>query len=283
MKKPRIIRAGDTAQAQAFIDTFNRIALHKHRYEVFKDFVTIAAISLHNAVHKLSHLEAEYMAIVQRYKPDELDAFASLFAMLVEMLETTPCDVLGTLFMSLDLGSAAHGQFFTPSHICELMAQIGYGHQLEALNGLASSESDTANSDACAKFVTLSEPSCGAGGMVLAFVRVMLSHGLNPAQHLWVRCQDIDRTAALMCFVQLALWNVPAVVIVGDTLADEVREAFYTPAHYLGFWGLRLRREHEQRVSSAQCESGVCEPAPCAPRTESNVLPAAWTTTRSLF
>jgi type I restriction-modification system DNA methylase subunit len=262
MKKPRIIRAGDTEQAQAFIDTFNRIALHKHRYEVFKDFVTMAAISLHNAVRKFSHLEAEYMAIVQRFTPAELDAFASLFAMLVQMLEPTPSDVLGTLFMSLDLGSAVHGQFFTPSHICELMAQIGYGHQLESLSALASSEARTADSDTCAKFVTLAEPACGAGGMVLAFVRVLISHGLNPAQHLWVRCQDIDRTAALMCFIQLALWNVPAAVIVGDTLADEVREVFYTPAHYLGFWSQRLKREYDRQVKSAPSEPTPSEPAP---------------------
>jgi type I restriction-modification system DNA methylase subunit len=275
MKKPRIIHAGDTTLAQAFIDNFNGIAQHKHRYEVFKDFVTMTAISLHNTVRKLSHLEAEYMAIVQRYKPNELDAFASLFAMLVQMLEPTPCDVLGTLFMSLDLGRAAHGQFFTPSHICELMAQIGYGHQLESLNDLTSSESGTANGDTCAKFVTLAEPACGAGGMVLAFVRVMISHGLNPAQHLWGRCQDIDRIAALMCYVQLSLWNVPAVVIVGDTLEDEVREAFYTPAHYLGFWSLRLKREHEQLVLSAQCEPAPSEAA----LSDSDGL----MTTRSLF
>lgn len=271
MKKPRIIRAGDTSQAQAFIDTFNRIALHRHRYEVFKDFVAMTAISLHNAVRKLLHLEAEYMAIVSRYTPDELDAFATLFAMLVNMLEPTPDDVLGTLFMSLDLGNAAHGQFFTPSHICELMAQIGYGHQLESLQNLQTPENHTADSEAYAKFVTLSEPACGAGGMVLAFVRVLISHGLNPAQHLWVRCQDIDRTAALMCFIQLALWNVPAVVIVGDTLADEVREVFYTPAHYLGFWNLRLRREHARQVASAPSE-------PMPSETVSSAM-----TTRSLF
>ena len=77
--------------------------------------------------------------------------------------------------------------------------------------------------------------------MALAFVKVMLSHGHDPAKRLWVQCQDVDRTAALMCYLQLALWNVPAVVIVGNTLANEVREAFYTPAHYLGFWEVRLR------------------------------------------
>ena len=57
---------------------------------------------------------------------------------------------------------------------------------------------------------------------------------------MWAHCQDIDRTAALMCYLQLALWHIPAVVVVGNTLALEKREVFYTPAHYLGRWHDRL-------------------------------------------
>ena len=78
--------------------------------------------------------------------------------------------------------------------------------------------------------------------MVLAFVDVLLSHKHNPAERLWVQCQDIDRTAALMCYIQLTLWNVPGVVIVGNTITLEAREVFYTPAHCLGLWGYKLRR-----------------------------------------
>lgn len=78
--------------------------------------------------------------------------------------------------------------------------------------------------------------------MVLAFVKVMLSHGHNPAERLWVQAQDIDRTAAMMCYLQMALWHIPGVVIVGNTIACEAREVFYTPVHYLGFWHHKLRR-----------------------------------------
>ena len=109
------------------------------------------------------------------------------------------------------------------------------------------------------EIVTLQEPACGAGGMVLAFVKVMLSHGHNPAERMWAHCQDVDRLAALMCYLQLALWNVPAVVVVGNTLALEVQEVFYTPAHYLGFWDSRLRRRHEEEEKDAG-EKGRVEP-----------------------
>lgn len=209
-----------------FLQSFNRIARHRHRYEVFRDFVTMSAIAVHNAVHKSETLEAEYLGIVARYNKDEVNDLCGLFAQFVRLLDGEPYDVLGQLYMALELGNSNTGQFFTPSHICELMAQMAYGDALQTLDQ---------------SFITLSEPACGAGGMVLAFVKIMISHGHDPSKHLWVQCQDIDRTAALMCYLQLSLWYVPAVVIVGNTLEREVREAFYTPAHYLGFWEYRLR------------------------------------------
>lgn len=92
------------------------------------------------------------------------------------------------------------------------------------------------------QFITLSEPACGAGGMVLACVKVLTEQGHDPSQRLWVQCIDVDRVAALMCYIQLALWNVPAQVIVGNTLTGEHREIWYTPAHHLGFWDAKLRK-----------------------------------------
>jgi type I restriction-modification system DNA methylase subunit len=219
-------------ERKAFIAVFNTIARQRHRYEVFKDFVTMAAISLHNATNKDEALEAEYMSIVKRYTKEEALLLSQLLSMLVNMLEPAPRDVLGTLFMELDFGGTHNGQFFTPYHISELMALIAYGDDLEKFE---------------APFITLCEPACGAGGMVLAFVGVMIDKGHNPAKRLWVQCQDIDRTAALMCYLQLSLWHVPGVVIVGNTLANEQLEQFYTPAHFLEGWRWKLKRKWQDR------------------------------------
>ncbi len=90
--------------------------------------------------------------------------------------------------------------------------------------------------------------------MVLAIAQALIEKGKNPANAMWAQCQDIDRTAALTCFVQLSLWNIPAVVIVGDTLANEVRECFYTPAHHLGAWEYRLWRADLETVGSDDSE-----------------------------
>ena len=223
-----------------FIKTFNGIARHQHRYTTFQDFVTIAAITLHNAIHKNEKLEAEYLQIVSRYSREDVNEMCKLLALLIDLLDPEPRDVLGPLYMELELGNTNTGQFFTPPEVSKLMAMMVYGEELKTLEK---------------PFVTLSEPACGAGGMVLAFVDVMLSYDHNPAQRLWVQCQDIDRTAALMCYIQLTLWNVPGVVIVGNTLMVEAREMFYTPAHCLGLWGYKLRRHWDEGLILAPLEA----------------------------
>ncbi len=208
-----------------FIDVFNRIAKHKHRYEVFRDFVIISAISLHNAINKNEEMEQEYLNIVGQYEKEEISGFCELLAILVELLQPEPRDILGGLYMELELGNDNTGQFFTPPEISLMLAQMSYGDQLKEIQQ---------------DFVTLSEPACGAGGMVLAFVKVMISHSHDPAKKLWVQCIDVDRLVAMMCYVQLSLWNVPAEVIVGDSLKMEFRQTLYTPAHYLGGWSIKL-------------------------------------------
>ncbi len=226
----------------AFIKTFNGIAHHKHRYEVFRDFILMSAISLHNAVNPVDSLEAEYMEIVGHYSKEEAMNMARLLGLLVNLLEIEPIDVLGQLYMELELGNQNTGQFFTPSSLSELMAQINYGDELK---------------DMKKPFITLSEPACGAGGMVLAFVKVMIGHDNNPAEKLWVQCIDIDRVAAMMCYIQLSLWNVPAQIIVGNTLSMKLREQYFTPAHYLFAWDDKMRL---QRMIDLTLE--VVEPVP---------------------
>lgn len=173
--------------------------------------------------------------------------FGRLLGILVALLDAEPKDILGQLYMSLELGNTNTGQFFTPPEVSELMARITFGDGTEHANK---------------PFITLCEPACGAGGMVLAFVKVMLEKGWNPVDHVWVQAQDIDRTAALMCYLQLALWHVPAAVVVGNTIAVESREVFYTPAHYLGFWPSKLARHEAERQAQEVIEDATTSITP---------------------
>ena len=220
-----------THDKNAFISAFNSIAKHKHRYKVFSDFVTVSAITLHNSVNMLDSLEQEYLTIINGYSKKERFAIAELFAMLVDLLNPEPIDILGQLYMELEISSKGNGQFFTPDPISQLMGSIVYGGKIEL--------------PPCG-FITMSEPACGAGGMVLAFVKEMRNQKLNPVHHLWVQCVDIDRMVALMCYIQLSLWAVPAQIIVGNTLTLEYREQFFTPVHYSFRWASKLRRQRKK-------------------------------------
>lgn len=232
-----------------FVKEFNNLARHKHRYEVFRDFVTVGALSVHNSFRgpRYDELEAEYLQIAGMYDREELEGFARLLGILVALLDVEPRDILGQLYMSLELGNTNTGQFFTPPEVSELMARITFGDGAEHVDK---------------PFITLCEPACGAGGMVLAFVKVMLEKGWNPVDRVWVQAQDIDRTAALMCYLQLALWHVPAAVVVGNTIAVEAREVFYTPAHYLGFWPNKLARRGAERQAQEVIEDATTSITP---------------------
>ncbi len=234
----------------ALIKEIRSVAPYKHRYDVFRDFVTMAAISLHNAVRKDEGRESEYLALIGSYQPKDQQAFPKLMALLIEALQFEPRDVLGTVYMDLELGSRERGQFFTPQHLCEAMAAMLHGDELEHLER---------------PFITLSEPACGAGGMVLAFVKEMQKHGHNPARRLWVQCIDVDRLSALMCYIQLSLWDVPAVVLVGNTLSLEMRETWFTFAHVREGWSARLQARDAEEAAEKPVEEVLTPEAPITP------------------
>jgi hypothetical protein len=75
----------------------------------------------------------------------------------------------------------------------------------------------------------------------------------------------VDRMAALMCYIQLSLWNVPAEVIVGNTLSLEIREVWYTPAHHMGLWKYRLRRKEGSTEVTPDSKKQTPEPVVTAP------------------
>lgn len=84
--------------------------------------------------------------------------------------------------------------------------------------------------------VTIDEPSCGSGGMVVATAQVLQKRGINYQKTLDVVCQDLDWSAVYMCYVQLSLLGIKAIVVQGDTLAEPYKKGypkervFYTPA-----------------------------------------------------
>lgn len=202
----------------------------RHRlHEVFTDFVELGALGISYAVDQRQRekRDGRFADIVRRYERHELDRFPRMLAVLVRWLECGFADCLGDLFMSLELGNSARGQFFTPYELSALMARITIG--------------DVRSHSKQHGFITLNEPACGSGGMLIACADAIHEQGENYQQVMHAIAVDVDATAVHMAYLQLSLLHVPAIVIHGNTLTLEEWAHWVTPSHVMGGWDARLR------------------------------------------
>lgn len=238
-------RAHADTMAKMLRENARRHRLHK----VFSDFCELAALAVSNSVDLIHRevREARYMHIVGEYERDEVYRFAHLLGVLVDWLECGLDDCLGKLFMSLELGDSFKGQFFTPFELSRLMAGLTFGDAREVIERRG--------------FVTVSEPACGAGGMLLAAADVLQAQGINYQQAMHATAVDVDATAVHMAYVQLSLAHVPAVVVHGNSLSLAEWGHWFTPAHIVGGWDFRLRA-CDRRSAAPAAVPGVPEVVP---------------------
>ena len=181
-----------------------------HR-EVFADFLELAFCTLAKTTYPDDHpraaeLEARYMRTVEHRSADYIRRMPELLGVLqLGLLE--PCDFLGGVSGELGALSDGLGQFFTPFEVSRLLAEI----TLQSVPDIVRERG----------FITIDEPACGAGGMVLAAAAVLEAQGLEPELHMLVRATDLSVTAFQMAYVQLWLRGVPATVVHGNTLTLE--------------------------------------------------------------
>lgn len=188
----------------------------------FFDWVTMMALAISNCIDLFhgnlwAQREEQYKSIAKKYTAEEMKVFSEAMAYLQEELEEAPQDILGEIYHKLDAQNKRTGQFFTPFHLSLAMAQL----------------QDYRDDD-----VILNEPTCGAGGMVLAVANIMQQKGINYLLRLKAVAQDIDWNCVYMTYVQLSLAGINAVVIQGNTLTMESHapaQVFYTPQHMFSF------------------------------------------------
>ncbi|EDQ6637146.1 N-6 DNA methylase [Salmonella enterica] len=240
---PWAARRGKTnPHIQEFVSVFNRIAPHENRWQVFSDFAHMAAAALYNAIHRDPTVEADYLRRVKRYSKEDAVQMSGLLAAVTDGLEFSPTDFLGQLLMTLELGNQYLGQYFTPYSVSYMMARMNMADRLPELE------------DGSREYITVCDPACGAGGMIVATAEAMLEAGYNPQKQMLAFCTDIDPLAAMLCYIQLTLMHIPAVVSIGNSLTMEITREMATPAYRLGLWDLKLHRqqsEHERRQQAA--------------------------------
>lgn len=214
------------------INMFKKLSYKHQIWEVYSDFIELATLSISNACDhslKWNSREERYKNIINKYDDKEKILFPKLLGELIIQLNEQPSDVMGQIFMELELGNKYKGQFFTPYNICELMAEIIIDDNIR-------------NQIKKKGFVTLNEPCSGGGAMIIAFAEAMKKRKLNPQKYLKVICQDLDFKSVCMTYLQLSFLGIPAIVMHMDTLSLEIFDKFYTPVWIYDGWDFKKEK-----------------------------------------
>ena len=209
-----------------FIRVFRDTGRHLGRWEVFSDFLSLAASELDMARIRAPESIEHCRKICARYEASDIANMQEMFCMMVFALEAKFQDFLGAIFMELELGDSFRGQYFTPYSVQCLMARM----QMPGVR-------DTIRREGIA---TVSDPACGAAGMLIAYAECLLEADINPSMHMFGSCIDIDPVAADMAFIQLSLLGIAAEVVTGNTLTMQFRRVRYTPVYYFNDFEKRL-------------------------------------------
>ena len=217
-----------------FIRVFKDTGRHLGRWEVFSDFLSLAASELDMARIRAPESIEHCRKICARYEASDIAKMQEMFCMMVCALEAKFHDFLGAIFMVLELGDNFRGQYFTPYPVQSLMARM-----------LMPGVRDTIRREGIA---TVSDPACGAAGMLIAYAECLLEADINPSMHMFGSCIDIDPVAADMAFIQLYVLGIAAEVVTGNTLTMQIRRVRYTPVYYLNEFEKRLADQNRYRA-----------------------------------
>ena len=102
------------------------------------------------------------------------------------------------------------------------------------------------------KIITLSEPCCGSGGMVIAYAETMKKYDINFQEKLFVEAIDIDEMCFQMTYLQLSLYGIPARVLLGDTIAYKFSKMLYTPMYFINGFSWKLKEKEQSETKSEQ-------------------------------
>lgn len=198
------------------VKKINSLSRSRSPYEVFCDWIKCTALGISNATDIFhdsvwQQREEEYLKTIKSYAGDAQD-FATMSGLLTLALEENITDILGKVYMDSGCGNKNTGQFFTPFHVSEAVAQL-------------SIPKDTSPE----KPITLNEPSCGGGGMIIAAAKVLKDRGVNPQTSMKVVAQDLDWKGVYMTYIQLSLLGIDATVVQGNTLSEPYRKDCYPP------------------------------------------------------
>ena len=211
-----------------FIKAFESLAQHRERYDVLADFLEMAFCAIHKTAlppgPTADAIEARYMAVVGRNRPEDVRAIPELLGITARAVQDGGCDFLGQVTVELEIRNRNMGQFFTPYDVSRMVAEM----TLDTVDEIVAEQG----------FVTVQEPACGAGGMIIAAADVLARKGFDIGTQLYVEASDISPMCFRMSYLQASLRGIPVTIRRGNTLSLEMFDHAVTPA-FFGFYAAR--------------------------------------------
>ena len=215
-------------KVEDILSLLDKGAYRVSKHELLSDIFQCGAIAISNKFDHRQAAEREkiYLSIIKKYDKDTQQLICEIFAKIYILLQTQiDCgfnDYLGVLYMRSETQSKGAGQFFTPYSVSKMCAEVSIPEKMV---------NDYIEQD---KILTLNEPACGSGGMIIAAVDILYNkYDFNYSRNLLVECSDIDARCVHMAYLQLACAGVPAIIYQRDTLTMETWQRWETPAYIM--------------------------------------------------
>ena len=200
---------------EVFIQLLN---FKKDKYsaeKVFKDFITLFAISLSNKVIFNKNNQEMYERIYQSYDISEQYNFYTLSAELTRLFcnEKDPYDILGEIYQEI-----------SNKNYLKLISNSPLQEVGKKLQGVININKKTNNGK-------MLEMNCGSGAMILAYASTLKIFKLDYKIDLEVTAIDTDIINVFMTYIQLYFYDIAAVVILADEKSNKEIMRLYTPAY----------------------------------------------------
>lgn len=201
---------------------------------LWDDWVTMLAIALSQVHDPRPEREQMYKGLWAKYTPDQANAIMELTGMYFDIVDDSPYqDLLGNLYMQLNMGNSSTGQFFTPYHLSQLLSQM--------------IDKDVLINDIQEKgWCSCNDPACGGGSLLIAAAERMLDFGINYQQKCIFIGQELGFTTACSAYIQMCMLGMPGAIICGDTLRQPCEQnlpfiepderTWITPAYFSDEW-----------------------------------------------
>lgn len=263
-KSSQIIKRVGQEHRQKLAELIKKAAYKHSTWQIWDDLMYFGASALSQSMQWVQSREDEYMRRIERYDKSTQSLFSQMFYEIVLAFEQEGyTDILGDMYMQLELYNKWKGQFFTPSTVCDCMTRMV--------------DTDLAAMIERQGFITVNDPCCGGGAMLIAFAKNALEKGINYQNSVLFVGQDIDPVVVRMCYISMSLLGMPGYVIIGNSLlhpptVDGVKnddcDYWFTPLYYIqGFQWRRQKREVKDKSEVVSIPK-VPEAAKASPKSE---------------